>query len=279
MLVKLGDGGVTAAPPGKTNVLNSNVSYDASEDSGAWSPADLPSLAFWIDLNNLASITKDGSNNVSQVNDLSGNANHMTSSGSNRPVYSATALNSHPGITFDGTDDRMETTNGGNLILTTSPATIVVVYKNNGFPVNQYPRFISWKTQANNVGSVGYSTDIPSYGPVQIMGPTYKRGSLTAGFDTNAHAMFLTYDGVDYNQGSSWGLTIDSTVESVVTGAVIGATPAAQSYLAALSTDGGSSFIQNGAVTLSEIIFTTATLSAGDLASLRAYLTGKWGVP
>ena len=44
---------------------------------GGWTPASI-TTAVWYDADNAASITKDGSNFVSQWNDLSGNARHAT---------------------------------------------------------------------------------------------------------------------------------------------------------------------------------------------------------
>src|SRR4051812_34337979 len=70
--------------------------------NSSFSPTDLSGLVLWLDANDSGTITKDGSNNVSQWNDKSGNSNNATSSGSASPVYSATGLNSKPALTQSG---------------------------------------------------------------------------------------------------------------------------------------------------------------------------------
>ena len=55
----------------------------------AWTPAQLPSLALWLDAEDTASITLNGGN-VSQWNDKSGNARHATqATAANQPEYIA----------------------------------------------------------------------------------------------------------------------------------------------------------------------------------------------
>ncbi len=65
-----------------------------------WTPADT-TTALWLDENDTGTITKDGSNLVSQWNDKSGNSRNATASGTARPLWSAGKL------TFDGSNDVM----------------------------------------------------------------------------------------------------------------------------------------------------------------------------
>jgi hypothetical protein len=62
-------------------------------------------LVFWLDANNSSSITQNGSNQVSQWSDRSGNGyNFKQSTSGNMPVYGATAgPNSRPALTFTST--------------------------------------------------------------------------------------------------------------------------------------------------------------------------------
>jgi hypothetical protein len=71
-----------------------------------WNPS-LISTALWLDAADASTITKDGSDLVSQWNDKSGNGRNATASLTARPTYSATAFNSKPGLTFDGSNDNM----------------------------------------------------------------------------------------------------------------------------------------------------------------------------
>lgn len=72
--------------------------------AAAFDPSQLTNLFFWLDASDAASITHS-SGAVSQWSDKSGSANHVVqSTEANKPVYSTTAFNSRPGITFDGSD-------------------------------------------------------------------------------------------------------------------------------------------------------------------------------
>ena len=65
----------------------------------------LTGLQFWGDCSDVSSITKDGSDLVSQLNDKSGNANHVTATGSATPLYVANIQNGKSILRFDGVDD------------------------------------------------------------------------------------------------------------------------------------------------------------------------------
>jgi hypothetical protein len=64
-----------------------------------WTPAELgASLALWLDAEDTASITLNGSN-VSQWSDKSGNGRHATqATAANQPAYDTSAINSKPAI-------------------------------------------------------------------------------------------------------------------------------------------------------------------------------------
>jgi hypothetical protein len=93
----------------------------------AFNPAKLSGLNAWYDATRLSSITKDGSNFVSQFSDLSGNGNHLAQSYTGlRPLYSATGLNNKPSIKFDGVDDILKSIS--NSTITTPPYSLFVVF-------------------------------------------------------------------------------------------------------------------------------------------------------
>jgi len=72
----------------------------------AFTPTVLSGLALWLDGGDAASVTLDGSNNVSQWSDKSGNARHVTqASAAQRPAYVASAINGLNCLNFDGSDD------------------------------------------------------------------------------------------------------------------------------------------------------------------------------
>jgi hypothetical protein len=103
-LVSVGGGGGTPAP---------------------FSPSDLSGLILWLDANNAGSITQSGGT-VSQWSDLSVNgANFAQSTGSLQPAYTASAINSKPGITFTGS--KCLTNSTALMGSGSDPRTIIVV--------------------------------------------------------------------------------------------------------------------------------------------------------
>jgi hypothetical protein len=66
------------------------VTSDLEAAGSSWTPASLSDLALWLDAADSDTITKDGSNYVSQWDDKSGNDNHVTQvEGSRQPIYSS----------------------------------------------------------------------------------------------------------------------------------------------------------------------------------------------
>jgi hypothetical protein len=91
---------------GTSNILTSQQITVPS----SWTPADLgANLIGWWKAD--TGVTESGGA-VSQWDDQSGNANHLTQgTGANKPTYSATGFNtSYKGITFDGTNDYLSKT-------------------------------------------------------------------------------------------------------------------------------------------------------------------------
>lgn len=71
-----------------------------------WSPLSLPNLVDWYDASDAGSITSE-SGLVTQWNDLSGNARHMTASGTGRPTTGTRSRNSRNVIDFNGSTNKM----------------------------------------------------------------------------------------------------------------------------------------------------------------------------
>ena len=66
-----------------------------------FSPSELSNLSYWLDADDISTITKDGSNKVSAWNDKSGNAKHATmATASRQPTYVASdpVLNGKPSV-------------------------------------------------------------------------------------------------------------------------------------------------------------------------------------
>lgn len=91
-------------------------------------PTDIAGCKLW--LRSDLGITKDGSDLVSQWDDQSGNANHVTSSGTERPTWIDAQINGYPILRTDG-GDIMTLTTG---ITLSSNYTVIFVFKLNSGP-------------------------------------------------------------------------------------------------------------------------------------------------
>lgn len=90
-------------------------------------PWHLSGLAMWLDGADAASIALDGSNNVSQWNDKSGNGRHVTQATSgSRPAYITAGINGLNCLSFDGSDDLMVTSGSSTI---SQPNTTFVVFR------------------------------------------------------------------------------------------------------------------------------------------------------
>lgn len=79
-----------------------------SNQTRTFAPTSLSGLALWLDSSDASSVTLDGSNNVSQWADKSGNARHAAQADTNlRPTYLANGINGLPALRGDGVDDMM----------------------------------------------------------------------------------------------------------------------------------------------------------------------------
>lgn len=94
--------------------------------AGAFTPASITGLVAWWDASDTASITASGGS-VSQWNDLSGNAFHLTQgTGANQPTTGTRTQNSLNVIDFDGTSDSMAKTSVGTFVAGITVFTVVL---------------------------------------------------------------------------------------------------------------------------------------------------------
>lgn len=142
----------------KKYFLTSNISIREK----AFSPLDILNLSLWYDGNDLSTLSLDGSNNVSQWLDKSGNTRHSTQGTSgNRPFYNITDNR----VQFNGVNEFL---NFDGTFLAGSNYTIFVHQSQSGIKNNNY--FLG--------------AEAPS--------PSQDRGLILAFFDANTvrHAHF-----------------------------------------------------------------------------------------
>ncbi len=94
---------------------------------GPWTPANLGSLAVWLDASDVTTITAEGSGLVSQWRDRSAGARHVTAAGTVRPTSGSRTQADHNVIVFDGSDDVLASAANVDL---TAGGTVYVVASN-----------------------------------------------------------------------------------------------------------------------------------------------------
>ena len=85
-----------------------------------FNPENLNNLQFWLDAKEISSITKDSSNRVEQWKDRRGTSlNVSQNTNDNKPIYNASGFNSMPTLSFDGSNDSLEKSDGSPTFGTT----------------------------------------------------------------------------------------------------------------------------------------------------------------
>lgn len=225
--------------------------------TNSFSPLQIPNLALWLDASDAGSITLDGSNNVSQWNDKSGNARNATqATPSNRPSYSSS--NQINGINcphFDATDDNLTTPS----FTITQPCTYFIVARSLTSDTSSRT-IIDGLTQRQYIG-LG-STSFVLFAGTNIW-TSFAKPAAGSSF------MFtLIYDGASTLprlNGVNGTVSSSPGTGSLTGGMRIGRFGASVNY----GWDGQ----------IAEIIAYQGALNLTQIAAIEAYLKNKWGTP
>lgn len=215
-------------------------------------PSDIANLKAWYRADQGITI----STGVSQWNDLSGNAHHLTQgTGTNQPTYSATSgPNSGPGVTFDGSNDVLSVSFSAVnqpfhsfLIMKTLSTTNVSAAFLAGGAIGE--RLVTLGNGSNNNVSTYMGS---AFDPV-----------LTHSDTSN----FYLWESLV--NGASSSLKRDSSLSdtgnpgsNTLSGVTLGQLP-------------GASYTN---VVFSEVVIYSATISGTNLTNLRAYFAARYGV-
>lgn len=223
----------------------------------AWTPYLIPT-ALWLDANDTSTITLNGST-VSQWNDKSGNGrNAVQANATSQPLYSATAINGKPALTFDGVDDIMKTATALG-ISGANPRTFAYVFFRNGV------------AKANL--QIGSEALLTSFGRDLNVDLLYQWGADLAmaspGIGTNNIELIESTGAVStgYQNGTqiAQGAFDLNTTNSKL---LIGGRNGPEFPTSVFYAD----------ITYGEIIVTRSVLSSVDRARLEGYLAWKWGL-
>ena len=235
-------------------------------DGSAWTrdnfvPTEISGLKLWLDADDATTITESTSA-IDQWNDKSGQGNHVSSSGSDRPTYVASSMNGKAVVKFDGVGDYLQrTTFTAGAI--TGEATSFIVFKSptdGGGTAGTYimdgggsgnRTFFTSRTLAENdwqyPGGTGGTTD---FGVDHICTILWK----------NATSSYLRIDGVDVLTGTAVAATWNGIT------------------LADHYTLGDPSSTDDLDEEIAEVLVYDTELSTGDRDSVETYLANKWGI-
>jgi methionine-rich copper-binding protein CopC len=238
--------------------ISGTTAWSFTTAGDAWTPAELPNKALWLDAADAATVVLSGST-VSQWNDKSGNGRNVAQANATyKPNYTTAALNENPAITFDGSDDCLI----GNVPDSVFPANITLVHV-----------FVPLSA-ASTKGMLQIASALGSTNPwllQQQSSPTqfkhYVDGNyrITETIATSSPCIsVLTFS------GSQWISWLNGTQGAAYTGGR-GSNTGNALYLG-----NGYNGYWNGR--FGEVIATTSSLATSDRQKLEGYLAWKWGL-
>lgn len=235
----------------------------------SFSPTGIPGLALWLDASDAATITLDGSNNVSQWSDKSGNArNAAQASTTLRPGYLTSGINGRPALVGDGVDDLM--TWPAFASGTNHNFYIVAAYDTG---IARLP-FLSGLVFGGGVACMnnrmGDTSSNPAIG-MQISGVT-SFDLQAAGQANNIKSGIPFVMSLYRNAGTYKAKWTYASLVNVGTFTGGPATNATGTNVIFSGTGGSASF------RIAELVCYTKDLSAGEEASLSAYFLSRYGV-
>lgn len=223
-----------------------------------FSPTDLTPL-FWYDSRS-ADMASDGSSWTDRV---SGTIT-ITASGTVRPTYNATALNSRPGFVFDGVNDLLV---GARItqIQNTQNVTFWMVGKRS--------------TVSHDDGTVNNVTSHVHYDADDKIYDHRSNGSLVSGatvVNTNAfHYSVSLYDGTASGNANRLKIYVDNVAMTLT---FSGTVPDHTENNGSSTIKIGSFITVYNAGTICEFGIINRTISGSELIDLNAYLAAKYGL-
>jgi hypothetical protein len=234
----------------------------------AFSPLDLPGLLLWLDASDASTIT-ESAGLVSQWNDKSGNANHVTATLAERPTTGTRTVGGLNGIDFNGSSNLMKRLD--SLGLTGSPALYIALVLR-----------IDVNNPADRPFGIGESTGV---GGQVILVATDGSFRFNNGAQVFANPS-ITKDiqflatreaGDQHGDGLMWFDNISQTESSTTN-------PTNTSNITDELTTIGTGVRSGGSTTdyydgvIAEVIIGNATLSASDRNALWGYSEPKWSL-
>lgn len=247
-----------------------------------FSPLDIANLKAWYDASDTSSITVSGTA-VTQWNDKSGNAYHVTQATSGlRPQSGTRTQNGLNAIDFDGGDDILNAATASNwtFLSNTSGATVFVTAYADAAADSRW----LWSTSGGSaiyVGSSAYvqSNDLLAIGTVRGVNGTSAMDvylSTPSATDNTAFTMTSQFDlgqATASARGYIWKNGASQTNNNVETASASSSAPQTPLAIGNIPTY---SLAWDGLIC--EIIMYNSILNATDRGKVEAYLASKWGI-
>jgi len=235
-----------------------------------WTPADIDT-ALWLDAADASTITESGGA-VSQWNDKSGNALHISQSTAlQQPAYTSNGLNGRNTITFDGSNDILFRDSGLSSLETVSIFTVMRYISASGEDIimgvgatasegaiRSLYRTVGGTTQ----GFAGWSRDVLSSAYSTDTGGTHH---IFANWNTSLSGtghVFISKDGLSTAYTPNNGGTLVPTVAGFSVGSLRG--------------DSVNSYYSN--ISVAEVIVLSTPPEINNRQQMEGYLAHKWGL-
>lgn len=235
-----------------TALYNGGVGLPIYGDLPPFSPLNVAGLVMWFDADDLGTITKDGSDFVSQWDDKSSSSVNLASSGSQNPLWVDGVQNGKPVIRFDGSDDFLE-----NLVSPTwtQPNTLFIVTTTGSTDTDGI--WDGGTPNRNLLNRQGTNTYRVFAGAGALGGTANTNMQIFRALFNNTQSE-LDLDGVPIFTGQN---ADSQSMKNPIVGAV--------------DSSGHTGFAN---IDVCEILFYNAALSEDDKTALLNYLNDKWAV-
>jgi hypothetical protein len=248
-----------AAAVAQQNIFDS-TGLTPTPTPGTWTPANLSSVDLWFDFSDSSTVTHVA-NAISQVNDKSGNAIHLTqATGAHKPTYVAAAQNGLSVARFDGINDNMSNTSLGGVVPGNNQTMLVVAKC-----THTVTGWIYWN---NNGGGT------PTVAGVHLRGPNHCR---MQGNSNN----YAFYDPADNTWFVHTGIITPAIREVFENGTSMAGNMTTETVAAVpveiwMGSDSNPVTFYGGDI--GELVVCAGGLSTADRQKLEGYAAHKWGL-
>lgn len=246
---------------------------EQSASATAFSPADITGLALWLDASDAATLTLDGSNNVSQWNDKSGNGNHGAQSTTTARPSITGSINGRSALAFDGIDDSFSVANSATIDLGPTMS-VFIVHKLSSASSAARQTLIQFSNGSTASPSIEAAGTLPPSGGNANSYVLIRPGVVIATSAANSLTTSGVVSSFHIENSANCSIRINSTEVAFAASAGMTLTGSGSAKLIGMR----GSPAQNYSGAMGEIIVFNKRLSAEETTQIESYLISKWGI-